>query len=692
MLVRRVGRRRTVLIAAALAAAALAGSDARADDGNARSLSLNPIPEDGTWRDQILDSPTPTVGPTKTWAAGDTASVRDPEALVTQTDATAACISGAGQLIVDLGRTAGGIIHVDIASADAQTNLVLGYSETQRYMTPQGDYTPVAYNAGRTDIVRTDTVRTTGGKQSWSSPAIRGSQRYIVLTVAPSLAALPAGEVCVDSLSVEIRHLRPEPDDYVGHFFSNDPVLNRAWYSGAHTFHLATVPGCCGQMVVTDGAKRDRQMWAGDLAAAGATGAVSTKAGLQAWKDTLAAFSCYTYPGGYVAAAAPPTSTCQGKQLPLGQPGPDYPVYAAFPVIGAYEALYVSSNYDYWRRSGDDAFARSQLPILQGAMRWMGLHLQNGLYNPTPNEWQWTAGFADGADTYTNGVWVSALRQLATMERTFGEPGAAQEHEAQADAIAAAVNQQLWDETSGAYRASTTRSAPGQDGNVAAVIAGVATHEQAERALQYLAAKLRTPFGTRASANSFISPFISGFELRARLLAGDVDGALELIRMTWKPMIEGDPGGTTWERLHATEARPNTGQESTAHPWGSQPTSVLTDYVLGIRAAAPGYVAWTVSPQPGDLDWAQGTLPTPRGPIASRWRRGSDSFQVTVVAPIGTVGTVVVPTFGRDLQIWRDGKLVWNGTGPGHDVPAQAVPGGVAFTETGGSHTYAWTD
>ncbi len=115
-----------------------------------------------------------------------------------------------------------------------------------------------------------------------------------------------------------------------------------------------------------------------------------------------------------------------------------------------------------------------------------------------------------------------------------------------------------------------------------------------------------------------------------------------------------------------------------AHGWGGGPVPALSGYVLGIRPTAPGYRHWLVAPQPGDLRFAQGQAPTPHGPLASRWRREGGSFKLTVVAPKGTSGVVILPLPRHARAIAMDGK----------DVHAKRR-GGTARVKVGaGQHTF----
>jgi hypothetical protein len=106
-----------------------------------------------------------------------------------------------------------------------------------------------------------------------------------------------------------------------------------------------------------------------------------------------------------------------------------------------------------------------------------------------------------------------------------------------------------------------------------------------------------------------------------------------------------------------------------------------------------GYKTWIIEPQPGgDVDWAQGRIPTPSGAIDSRWRRGDGnrSFTLTMSAPEGTSGTVVIPLLGRSRTIAMDGKMVWPKNGRASGLTAVERNGAVHFSGITGAHTFAW--
>ena len=81
----------------------------------------------------------------------------------------------------------------------------------------------------------------------------------------------------------------------------------------------------------------------------------------------------------------------------------------------------------------------------------------------------------------------------------------------------------------------------------------------------------------------------------------------------WRPMVE--RGNGCLEEYWT--AGPGLG--SRCHAWSATPTYDLSTHVLGIRPAAPGWERIEIVPELGDLDWAEGEVPTPFGPVRARF-------------------------------------------------------------------------
>jgi hypothetical protein len=156
-----------------------------------------------------------------------------------------------------------------------------------------------------------------------------------------------------------------------------------------------------------------------------------------------------------------------------------------------------------------------------------------------------------------------------------------------------------------------------------------------------------------------LSTFYGYYVLEARAKAGDYQGCLDTIRAYWGGML--DLGATTfWEDFDLdwtnNAARIDElvppgkmdvhGQfgnycykgfrHSLCHGWASGPTAWLSDHVLGVQVLAPGCTRIRVQPHLGDLQWVEGTFPTPHGVVHLRHEKRPDgTVKTTVRAPRG---------------------------------------------------------
>jgi hypothetical protein len=118
---------------------------------------------------------------------------------------------------------------------------------------------------------------------------------------------------------------------------------------------------------------------------------------------------------------------------------------------------------------------------------------------------------------------------------------------------------------------------------------------------------------------------------------------------SWKHMVN---SGTTitWE---AWDQKYKSNQDWN-HAWGAAPANLLSTYVLGARPAVPGWKTATISPRTGDLTFAKGKVPTPRGPIHIDWRNGG-GFALDLTLPEGMGAKVDVPAPDGSKEVWVNG-------------------------------------
>ncbi|MBN1401368.1 MAG: family 78 glycoside hydrolase catalytic domain [Anaerolineae bacterium] len=117
--------------------------------------------------------------------------------------------------------------------------------------------------------------------------------------------------------------------------------------------------------------------------------------------------------------------------------------------------------------------------------------------------------------------------------------------------------------------------------------------------------------------------------------------ALDGIRAYWGEMLH--QGATTgWESLDLLNplAMPAGLPLDRCHGSAAGPAFLLPRFVLGVQPMEPGFARVQVRPQLGDLAWASGTIPTPRGEIHVHWE-ARPRLHGMVVLPEGVEGEVI---------------------------------------------------
>ena len=218
---------------------------------------------------------------------------------------------------------------------------------------------------------------------------------------------------------------------------------------------------------------------------------------------------------------------------------------------------------------------------------------------------------------------------------------------------------------------------------------GVLPADRAGRALDFVRDRLWTIRGPRAGLGALpalIGPFLTAEEADARFAAGRDREAFDLLWRVWGYMNVQDkllagvaePASTsTWEHINLDGSPYRAEDSSLAHAWSAGATRVLSERVLGIRPESAGYRSFRVEPHLGALAWAEGRVPTPRGPIAVNWTRTPQAFSLVLDVPPDSSATVAIPipTPGPTVRVSDHGVLVWDGQAY---VPASGVSGAVA--------------
>lgn len=80
-----------------------------------------------------------------------------------------------------------------------------------------------------------------------------------------------------------------------------------------------------------------------------------------------------------------------------------------------------------------------------------------------------------------------------------------------------------------------------------------------------------------------------------------------------------------------------------SHGWCSTPLVQMSQRILGVAPASPGFQTITIRPHVGDLTWAKGKVPTPQGDVEVSWKWADDQISLDVTLPADTEANVILP-------------------------------------------------
>jgi hypothetical protein len=394
-------------------------------------------------------------------------------------------------------------------------------------------------------------------------------------------------------------------------------LLNRIWQVGAHSVR------CCSEDTYTDCPSYEQTHWVGDARNEALVDLVVNG-------DSRLSKHCWVQTGRSLDR-----SPITESHVPSGWQN----------LLPAWTFLWMRWAEEHYRLTGDDAFVDEAMPYLDRNFAGIEQHVNDrGLFDIVAwNMFDWAPMDtpARGIVTHQNCLAVLGLRETAQLAESVGDRKRGKRWNALSDRIASAVNRHLWDARKSAYydcihadgKPSKIYS---QQTQTAAYISGVANGARAKRCRSIIE---NPPKGfVRAG-----SPFFMFFLLEGMVREGRFDEMLEQIRSYWGVQI--DAGATAfWEMYYRDRERK---ARSHCHGWSAAPVFFLSYYTLGIQPAAPGFDKVRIAPQPGDLKWAHGRMPTPHGAIECRWERSPREFFLEVRLPKKLPTIVEIPFSGR---------------------------------------------
>ncbi|XVQ08431.1 trehalase family glycosidase [Spirillospora sp. CA-255316] len=607
------------------------------------------------WEAYNLSPSDRTVRPVAVFATQG--EVTDPQAVL---KGRRTALNGAGaSLTLDFGKEVSGLTTVNFAGSDGPQKVGLAFAESSVYA---GQPTSDASTGGprsRDGALSAEV----DGRTTYTTPAkyLRGGFRYLTIFLES------AGRVELDGVSLHFTAApkMKDPARYANHFYSSDELLNRIWYAGAYTIQLNTIAPKTGRVweapaelwdnggtigvgdtILVDGAKRDRTVWPGDLG-------IEIPAAYAAFNDTVSARNAL--------------STVYQHQRDTGElpyAGPMLEKYGS----DTYHLWTLATSWDYYNYTGDRRWLgqvweryKHGVDFITGKVNDRGLLSITGTSDSVRI-------LAKGENLIANVLLWRVLDTGSRLAAVQGDKELAASYAARAKALRTAVDTHLWDESAGAYKFYPNSPIHAQDGNSLAVWYGLAGRDKARRISTKLTGNWNEVATTAPENKGNPGVFSGSMEVNAHFAAGGqaADKAgVDIIRRQWGYMLNHPQGtrSTFWESFR----NPEDGcvfcssYVSLAHAWATGPTPALTFYVLGLNVTGTGGRTFDFVPHTADLSFAQGRITTTYGAVDASWKVAKGEYSARLTAPRGTEGRAGVPTFGSRIDVFVDGKKVWDG-------------------------------
>jgi hypothetical protein len=406
---------------------------------------------------------------------------------------------------------------------------------------------------------------------------------------------------------------RRYPLSRTGSFNCGDMLLNRIWDVCVETM------SACTPDVFNDCPWRERAFWVNDLM-------IENIVALQAFGDYRL--------------------NAHALRLALSNVRPDGMIPGVCPDDGRAGIVLVPTNLflplmlrDYYLYSGDRSLVDELLPQMLNVMKkfeaWQDA---DGLLNPPEEYWNffdWSFELnkvsMNGKNTsLLNWLYVYALNTAAWLLEETGQTGRADACRAGIAPVVAGIEKRFWLterecyadwlEADGAPSVHASQLA-----QAFALLSGGLPENRREKLIRAL------------DNSALLQPelYLHHFVLCAMRDRQQYSAALNRIRQYWGDVIKtGTP--TLWEAAihqHGKAAFGNIG--SLCHGFGTTPVNYFQTAILGIIPLKPGFKRFLFNPVPHDLDFAEGSIPTPAGSIRVRWRRTGIILSVELTVPYG---------------------------------------------------------
>ncbi len=570
-------------------------------------------------------------------------------------------------IIFDFGREIGGYLKIFWGKVSGGS-VRFYFSESLNYIEPAGDVVWDPFFFRFTLFCQHKYFGE--GNHWWQASMVRGGFRYLLIKPSTNTKAE------IKEIQVRADFYIPKDGTYEGKFECSDDELNKIWYSSAYTMQVATKHSWGsfvfgndkvgeGEWVIFDGAKRDRAVWALDLAICIPSYLLSLW-NPNAVRDsllTLLSQKCrggFAFKPGYIPHSAFPMNRFTW-------------LTGSFTTFTVYVMWWIRGVFFYYLYTGDDEFVRNVFKDIIGALKWIESQTIKSPQSKTPlifangfNDLSWDYTINRfGVSGATNLVWVKTLEETSWMAKNImHDEELAFKYLEKATRIRKAVFEtgffpfNLWDEKLQRFRHTTFDDTPFTlEVNAQAVCFDFVKGDLAQNLLSLIAKRLHTNWGPLSSDKPFpfilqgqqhnrkVMPSLAAFEVSALMKYERYEEAIELTKKTWLPMLKQGTETTFWE-WYGENGKPPSAFGSLCHPWSAWILQVLSENFTGIRPLKGGFSEFALEPTSifltKDIEYASFCIPTPSGHISGKWNRTKEKVIYEIYIPEGICGKIQI--------------------------------------------------
>jgi len=293
--------------------------------------------------------------------------------------------------------------------------------------------------------------------------------------------------------------------------------------------------------------------------------------------------------------------------------------------------------------SGDETLLREMAPRLTHFLQWIKTYQDPTTKLIDPPGWRisdWAGGNMPkgGYNAATACQYYENLRIASRVFSVLGQNQQSAEFSRQAEEVKAGINSNLFNGTF--YLARTDRQEMFPIASAWALRFDIVPAGDKFKVLSTILSPGKPSLGGYGG-DAFYS---------AALNAGGGDFVVRDLDR-YRPMLEGNK--VNWESFDLA------GEVN--HAWTAYPGYLFPKYICGIQPSSGGFATFDVRPETGGLSFAEGAVPTVKGPIITRWEKSAAGrFSLSVKVPANTRAAVYIPKLSKgNFTIKESEKALW---------------------------------